>query len=128
MTDVNLSRREAFAALGTAGAFVALPGCARNAIVAPPRPASEAEASALLDSIAENLLQLQPDSATSLGIDKHARAALRSRLADRSQAGRERVEATLRADLARAEAIDISALSHSARTSVEVVRSAYRTE
>jgi uncharacterized protein (DUF885 family) len=127
VTDLNFSRREAFAAIGTAGAIAALPGCARTAVVATPRPATEAEASALLDSIAENLLMLQPESATSLGIDKDARAALRSRLTDRSQAGQDRIEATLRADLARAEAIDASGLSHATRTSVEVVRSAYRT-
>jgi uncharacterized protein (DUF885 family) len=127
VTDLNFSRREAFAAIGTAGAIAALPACARTAVVATPRPATEAEASALLDSIAENLLMLQPESATSLGIDKDARAALRSRLTDRSQAGQDRIEATLRADLARAEAIDASGLSHATRTSVEVVRSAYRT-
>jgi len=127
VTDLNLSRREAFAAIGTAGALATLPGCARTIVAATPRPATEAEASALLDSIAENLLALQPESATSLGIDKDARAALRSQLADRSQAGQDRLEATLRADLARAEAIDLSALPYSTRTSVEVVRSAYRT-
>ena len=126
MTDLQLSRREAFGTLGLTGALFALPGCARI-IATRTGPATEAEASALLDSIAENLVWLQPESATSLGIDKDSRAPLRSRLADRSQAGQDRIEATLRADLARAEAIDVSALSHSTRTSVEVVRSAYRT-
>ena len=126
MTDIIISRREAFTALGASGALAALPGCVRT-IAASAGPATEAEASALLDSIAENLLWLSPESATSLGIDKDARAPLRSRLADRSQAGQDRIEVTLRADLARAEAIDISTLSHSTRTSVEVVRSAYRT-
>ena len=126
MTDYNLSRREAFTALGVTSAFVALPGCART-LVSRGSPATEAEASALLDSIAENLLQLSPESATSLGVDTGARAPLRSRLADRSQAGQDKLEATLRADLARAEAIDVSAVSFPTRTSVEVVRSGYRT-
>ena len=90
-----------------------------------PRPAKP-QVTALLDSIGENLLALSPESATSLGIDTGARAALRSRLADRSQAGQDRLAATLRADLARAEAVDTEALTHSTRTSVEVVRSAYR--
>ena len=126
MTDIALSRREAFTALGASGAFIALPACTRG-ITATIGPATEAEASALLDSIAENLLWLSPESATSLGIDKDARAPLRARLADRSQAGQDKIETTLRADLARAEAIDISNLAHSTRTSVEVVRSAYRT-
>ena len=120
------SRREAFTAFGAGGVLIALPGCTRT-IATTVGPATEAEASALLDSIAENLLWLSPESATSLGIDKDERAPLRSRLADRSQAGQDKLEATLRADLARAQAIDVSALSHSTRTSVEVVRSAYRT-
>ena len=64
------------------------------------RRSSEADAVALLDSIAENLLALSPESATRLGIDKGARAALRSRLGDRSQPGQDRFAATLRADLA----------------------------
>ena len=127
MTDFNLSRREAFTALGTAGAIAALPGSARAALAAKRHLATEAEAARLLDSIAENLVALQPESATSLGVDKGPRAILRSRLADRSQVGQNKVEAKLRADLARAEAINISGLSHSTRTSVEVVRSAYRT-
>jgi uncharacterized protein (DUF885 family) len=126
VTQTSLSRREAFTALGATGALSLLPGCART-LAAPAGPATEAEASALLDSIAENLLWLSPESATSLGIDTGARAPLRSRLADRSQAGQDKLEATLRADLARAEAADVSALTHASRTSVEVVRSAYRT-
>ena len=126
MTQISLSRREAFTTLGATGALAALPGCART-LASRPGPATEADATALLDSIGENLLWVQPESATSLGIDKGTRAALRSQLSDRSQAGQDRIEAILRADLARAEAIDVSALSHSTRTSVEVVRSAYRT-
>jgi uncharacterized protein (DUF885 family) len=125
VTHLSLSRREAFTALGAGSALAALPGCARTLGAA--APATEAEATALLDSIAENLLWQAPDSATSLGIDKDARAPLRSRLPDRSQAGQDKIEAILRADLARAEAIDASGLSHSTRTSIEVVRSAYRT-
>ncbi len=126
MTELHLSRRDALTSIGATGAFLALPGCART-IAAAAGPATEAQAAALLDSIAENLLWLSPESATSLGIDKDARAPLRSRLSDRSQAGQDKIEATLRADLARAEAIDTAALGHSTRTSVEVVRSAYRT-
>ncbi len=121
----NLSRRELLAGTGAATGVVLLSGCATTA----PRmgPATEAQAAALLDSIAENLLWQSPESATSLGIDKGARAPLRARLADRSAAGQAKLAATLRADLARAEAIDTSALSFATRTSIEVVRSAYRT-
>jgi uncharacterized protein (DUF885 family) len=122
---LNLSRRELLAGSGAAGGAFALSGCASTSVLR--GPATEAQAAALLDSIAENLLWLSPESATSLGIDKGARAPLRSRLADRSEAGQRRLADTLRADLARAESLDTSALSFTTRTSVEVVKSAYRT-
>ena len=120
------SRREALGSIGAASALPLLGGCA-TAELALGRPATEGEASVLLDSIAENILALSPESATSLGIDKGARAALRSQLSDRAAAGQARLAATLRADLARAEAIDTSGLTFATRTSIEVVRSAYRT-
>jgi uncharacterized protein (DUF885 family) len=90
-------------------------------------PATDAPASALLDSIGENLLRLNPEGATSLGVDTAKRAYLRSKLGDRTAAGQCKVAATLKADLARAKAIDTSKLSFPVRTSVEVVRSAYTT-
>ena len=120
MTLFPLSRREALAGIAAAGA---LPLLSTRALAA---PASEAEANALLDSFANNLLRLKPEKATSLGVDTGARAPLRHRLEDRSAAGQHRVAETLKADLARAEALDTSALSFSTRTSVEVVKSAYR--
>jgi uncharacterized protein (DUF885 family) len=117
----SISRREALAGLA---ATTALPLLSTSALAA---SASEAQASALLNSIAENLLRLKPEQASSLGIDTGTRAAYRARLEDRSAAGQARVAATLKADLARAEAIDTSGLSFPTRTSVEVVKSAYRT-
>ncbi len=122
MNDLCFSRRQALGALSAGVATIALPGARAFAKA----PASEGDVTALLDSIGENLLALSPESATSLGIDTGARAVLRSRLSDRSELGQERIAATLRADLARAEAVDTAALTHSTRTSVEVVRSAYR--
>ena len=123
MNDLSFSRRQAIGALSVGVAAVALPASR----VLAQAPAGEAQVTALLDSIGENLLALSPEGATSLGLDTGARAVLRSRLADRSQAGQDRLAAVLRTDLARAEAVDTAALSHSTRTSVEVVRSAYRT-
>jgi uncharacterized protein (DUF885 family) len=87
----------------------------------------DAEAVALLDSVADNLLKLQPEAATSLGIDTGARAALRSQLTDRSAEGVQRLASQVRADLERVKALDTAGLSHAVRTSVEVVRSAYAT-
>jgi len=126
VNDLSFSRRQALGTLSAGVAALALPGCART-LTSAPAPATGPDASALLDSIGENLLALSPEGATSLGLDTGSRTALRSQLADRSQAGQDRVAALLRADLARAEAIDAGALPHAVRTSVEVVRSAYRT-
>ena len=89
--------------------------------------AAEADALALLDQFAENLLRLVPEGATSLGVDTGARAALRSRLTDRSAQGQVGIENQVRADLERANAFDTSRLSYATRTSVDVVRSAYAT-
>ena len=128
MFEQQLSRRQTVAALAASAAFPLVSGCARTLASVPAAPATtDAQAGALLDSIAENLIRLSPESATSLGIDKGARAALRYQLSDRSATGQQRIRNTLAADLLRARAIDISGLSHSVRTSVEVVRSAYTT-
>ena len=134
MSELFLSRRQAVAALSASAAFPLISACSKAvgapAAAAPPplvAPARATDASAVLDSIAENLLRLSPEGATSLGIDKGEHAALRSQLADRSAAGQQRIAQTLRADLGRANAIDTAALDHSTRTSVEVVRSAYAT-
>jgi uncharacterized protein (DUF885 family) len=88
---------------------------------------NDADALALLDSVADNLLRLQPEAATSLGVDVGARAALRSQLTDRSAQGVQRLAGQVRADLQRIDALNVAALSHAMRTSVEVVRSAYTT-
>jgi len=125
LNDLSFSRRQALGALSAGVATIALPGSAR-ALAQGAAPSSEADVVALLDSIGENLLAVSPESATSLGIDIGARASYRARLSDRSRAGQDKVAATLRADLARAEAVNTASLSHSTRTSVEVVRSAYR--
>jgi uncharacterized protein (DUF885 family) len=119
----QFTRRETLTALASSAA---MPLIAR-ATPAFAAPASEAQASSLLGSIGENLLRLQPTQASSLGIDKGSRASYRYRLEDRSAAGQAGVAATLKADLARAEAIDTSRLSFPSRTSVEVVKSAYHT-
>jgi uncharacterized protein (DUF885 family) len=85
-----------------------------------------ADAARLLDEIGENYLRFAPESATSLGVDTGARAALRSQLADRSADGQKKIADQVRQDLERAKAFDTSGLDHATRTSVEVVRSAYQ--
>ncbi len=136
MSELFLSRRQAVAALSASAAFPFVANCARTVGTAAPgdglspapAPATtEAEASAQLDSIADNLIRHTPESATSYGVDQGRLAQLRYQLEDRSAAGQQRIRDTVAADLRRAEAIDVSVLSHSTRTSVEVVRTAYRT-
>jgi uncharacterized protein (DUF885 family) len=121
-----LSRREVIAALAST---VTLPLIAAWAGDDAPIPLSmnDSDALALLDQLADNLLNLSPESATSLGIDTGARAALRSQLADRSADGQRRVASQLRADLERVKAVNTRHLSYPVRTSVDVVRSAYST-
>ena len=121
----ELTRRQAIAAVASTAVFPWLPSCA-----APPAvgdSASEETVKALLDSAADNLLRLQPETATSLGVDTDARGALRSRLSDRSAAGQQALAETLRDDLARASAVDAADLGRETRTSLEVLKSAYGT-
>ena len=126
MTHTILTRREVLAALASTAALPLLSalGSARALAAA---NSTDADALALLDDLANNLLVLFPEAATSLGIDTGARAALRSQLGDRSAAGQRRVADQLRADLARVNEFDAAGLSFANRTSLEVVRSAYTT-
>jgi len=121
-----LTRREAITALASAAALPLMGGCARGGESAPPI-SKDADALKLLDSIADNLLILGPEGATSLGVDTGARAALRSQLGDRSSEGQQRLAKQVRADLDRVNAFKTDGLSHATRTSIEVVRSAYAT-
>jgi len=124
----RVSRREAIAALASAAALPLASACGGMGTQVPvSRGSSEADAIALLDSVADNLVRLLPESATSLGIDTGARAALRSRLADRSTAGQQRLAQQVRADLDRVKAVNTAGLSHATRTSFDVVQSAYAT-
>ena len=117
-----MNRREALAALVAAAGVPLSYSCAPGA-----SPDPEADALALVDRVAENLLRLAPEAATSLGIDTGERAALRSQLSDRSAEGQQRIARQVREDLERVRALNTSALTHATRTTVEVVRSAYTT-
>jgi uncharacterized protein (DUF885 family) len=129
MADLPLTRRDLLVLLAAAVAARLVPACAHPNAATSGTPAApgDADALALLDRIAEDYLQLFPDKATSLGVDTGARAVLRSRLPERSRAWKERVAGQVRSDLARVEALSTDGLSHATRTSVAVVRSAYRT-
>ena len=121
------SRREAIAVLSAGVAASLLPGCTMTPSEKAAVPSGEEAAKTVLDAIGERLLARAPETATTLGLDIDGRATLRAQLADRSRAGQDALAAMLRADLAQAEAIDTRALqAHATRTTVEVVKSAYR--
>jgi len=121
----STSRRDLLAASGLGALALVLPGCAAR--LAAPGSGRPSAPLALLDDFAWRLLALEPEGATQKGVDTGAHADLRSKLEDRSAAGQAAIAQLLREDLARAEAVDLTVLDPATRTSLEVVRSAYRT-
>ena len=83
MAPIN-SRRDFVIGTGAALAASNLP--AVNA-----SPGKDDAAAKMLAAITEELLVDYPESATQLGIDNGARAALKSKLADRSAAGQQTI-------------------------------------
>lgn len=126
-----LNRREAIAALAATATVPLMNACSDQPPSTPPPAAAAAggaaAAKALLDEIGEHYVRAFPENATSLGVDTGARAGLRSLLTDRSADGQKRIADTVRQDLEKAKAFDVSGLDHATRTSIEVVRSAYQT-
>ncbi|HQN54770.1 MAG TPA: DUF885 family protein, partial [Novosphingobium sp.] len=123
MTITNqISRRWALSLLGASGAALALPGCRT---LAQPAGTAPSAAKALLDALAWQLIEADPEQATSLGVDTGAHAALRSRLKDRSAAGQRALAQVLRKGLARASAIDPAGLDGTTAVSLAVVKSAF---
>jgi uncharacterized protein (DUF885 family) len=80
-----------------------------------------------LAGVAEDLLADYPENATGLGLDSGARAALKSRLTDRSGAGQQALARRAAERLARLRAIDPAPLSPAARIDLDVVRTAHET-
>ncbi|MFM7708663.1 MAG: DUF885 domain-containing protein, partial [Gammaproteobacteria bacterium] len=106
--SISTDRRSVIAALAATAATAPL----WSATGTPPVPsAADKAALKLLDEAARNLLQLFPETATSLGVDRGADARLRSKLGDRSAAGQRAIAARLRRDLDKVAAIDTAALS-----------------
>ncbi len=117
---MDLTRRDWIAGAAASTLAAALPVRAQG--TAPDRAAE-----ATLSRIAEGLLADSPEGASSLGIDTGARAALKSRLADRSAAGQRAIADHLRVHVAALKAIDVATLSPATRTDVDVVRTAFET-
>ncbi|WP_421838607.1 DUF885 domain-containing protein [Novosphingobium sp.] len=103
-----MERREFLTGAATAALTAWLPAQAFAAAGAAPGDAAFA---ALADRLFYNNLLLTPNHATGLGLDTGVRAALRSRLDDKSEAGRAATQAFDRAGLAAMRGVDSASLS-----------------
>jgi uncharacterized protein (DUF885 family) len=113
---MTTSRRDFLVAGSSAIALSALPARALAAT-----DTADVRAEAILSDMAEAMLADAPESASGLGIDTGARAALKSRLGDKTPAGQAQIAAHVKDRLAKLRAIDLKSLSPAARTDVEVV-------
>ena len=86
---------------------------------------NDGAAESLLAEFAEELLVDYPESATMLGIDAGDRAALKTKLSDRSPAGQQAIEKRIARRLERLKGIDPNGLGPAARVDVDVVRTAH---
>ncbi|UOR15463.1 DUF885 domain-containing protein [Qipengyuania aquimaris] len=121
---IEATRRQVLAGLGATTALT-LGGC-----VPTPRPegiaaARQIGAKRLLETVAYNLLEHEPERATSLGVDTGRYAYLRSKLEDQSPAGQDAYAATLRQDLERVRDYSREGLDSETVTNLDVVQSAY---
>jgi uncharacterized protein (DUF885 family) len=116
-----LDRRQFLAASSSIAAL--------SAVRAGAMPRSEADAGAevVLAGIGEELLRDHPENATTLGLDKSGRESLKSRLSDRSLAGKAREAAEVTARLARLRSLSGARLGASVRLDLEVTETAHRT-
>ena len=110
-----MNRRELLSSGAAATVYSALPMAAFAA------PGTHAELDALFTAFVEEGLDLQPEGATSLGLDVGARAHQKSELTDRSLASAARQNALTETQLARLEAFDAGALSPTDQLNRDVV-------
>jgi uncharacterized protein (DUF885 family) len=94
--------------LGTGAAATALSALPIAAFAA---PGTHAELDTLFTAFVDEGLDMQPEGATSIGLDVGARAHQKSELTDRSLAAAKKAQALNESQLARLEAFDASALS-----------------
>lgn len=120
MNTSTLSRRQTLGLLGGTSAALALGACKPQLGATPALAAAD-----YLDSLAWQLLELSPEGATGLGLDKDAHAALRSKLGDRSAAGQRQLAELLRGAMKQVARYDGASLDPATRTSLDVVKSAF---
>jgi uncharacterized protein (DUF885 family) len=115
---MTTSRRDFIVGTGAAIAVAQLPARAVSA-------EGDESVQQLLAEFAEELLEDYPESATSLGIDSGARAALKAQLSDRSADGQRAIAKRVARRLERLKAIDTSNLGAATRIDVDVMRTAH---
>jgi uncharacterized protein (DUF885 family) len=115
MTQMMVDRRSLLFTAAAAGLSVA---AGRPASAEP--PPGDAPLNHYLDGLSEHLLQAWPESAASLGLDQGKRAALKSRLNDRSWAGVEADRALCAAGLKALARFPDAGLSDAARLNRDV--------
>lgn len=124
-TAFEITRRQALAGLGATTALT-LSGCAPTPRAEGVAQAMQIGADRLLESVAYNLLEHEPERATSLGVDTGRYAHLRGKLEDQSQAGQDAYAATMRSDLDLIRNYPREGLSAETVTNLEVVESGYQ--
>ena len=123
-TRFDITRRQALSGLGATSAL-ALTGCATTGRTGAVAQAQSMGVERLLEIVGYNLLEHEPERATSLGVDTGQHYDLRSKLEDQSIAGQEAYAATLRRDLELVRAVPRNGLDSENLTNLEVVESAY---
>ena len=122
--SIEATRRQVLAGLGATTALT-LGGCAALPRAEGIAAAQKIGAERLLEVAAYNLLEHEPERATSLGVDTGQYAYLRGKLEDQSPEGQDAYAATLRQDLARVRAFPRDGLDSTTITNLDVVESAY---
>jgi uncharacterized protein (DUF885 family) len=119
---MRLDRRDLLLSAGAAGLLAAArPASAQVTPAGPPAPESADQAlGRLLDDLAERMLIRNPEQATSLGLDKDARAGLKSQLSDAAWAAVVEDRAFCQAGLRALAAHPDAALSPQARIHKQV--------
>jgi len=109
-----LDRRSLLLSASASAAALALPPLARG-------QGADDRITPLFNQFFAERLQLRPESATQLGMDKGANAALKSRLSDQSPAGLAAQRAQTQSQLKRLEAVDRAGLSPPDRASYDTI-------
>ena len=110
-------RRSLLKSAAACGLTAAIPSLARGADAA----GADAALDALFSQLFQEDLQLRPESATQLGLDKGADAGLKSRLSDASPAGIAAAKALTASQLARLQAVDRTALTPAGQVDYDTV-------